>query len=214
VAITNIFFDLDDTLYPAKTGLWGNIGERISLYMRERIGIPANEVSAMRQKYLEQYGTTLLGLHHHYTLDIGEFLDFVHDLPLHDYIQPAPELRTIIKAIPARKFIFSNADVNHVQRVLKVLELEDCFDGVLDILQMWPSCKPMHTSFEMALKLAGNPAPEQCALIDDLPRNVSAAREQGIFSILYGNHTATHPNEADATLTDWSALPALLKSVH
>jgi putative hydrolase of the HAD superfamily len=213
MTITTIFFDLDDTLYSAKTGLWSNVRERISLYMREQLMIPAEEISAMRQKYLEQYGTTLLGLHHHYSLDVGEFLDFVHDLPLRDYIQPAPELRTIIEAIPARKFIFSNADVKHVQRVLKVLELEDCFDGVLDLLQMWPNCKPMPVSFEMALKLAGNPAPEQCAMIDDLPRNAGAAREQGMFSILYGIHAATHPTEANATLTDWSDLPALLKSV-
>lgn len=213
MTITTIFFDLDDTLYPAKSGLWGNVRERINLYMRDRLGIPAHEVSAMRQNYLEQYGTTLLGLHHHYSLDVGEFLDFVHDLPLRDYIQPAPELRTIIDAIPARKFIFSNADVRHVQRVLDVLELNGCFDGVLDILQMWPACKPMPNTFEMALKMAGNPAPQQCVMIDDLHRNTRAAREQGIFSILYGEHTTAHPNDSDAILTDWSQLPALLKNL-
>lgn len=210
MTITTVFFDLDDTLYPAKSGLWGNVRERINLYMRERLAIPPQDVSAMRQNYLEQYGTTLLGLHHHYSLDVVEFLDFVHDLPLRDYIQPAPELRTIIEAIPARKFIFSNADVNHVQRVLNVLQLEDCFEGVLDILQMWPACKPMPVAFAMALKMAGNPAPAQCVMIDDLPRNTSAARQHGMFSILHTAHPAD-PTAADAILTDWSQLPDLLK---
>lgn len=210
MSITTIFFDLDDTLYPAKAGLWSNIRERINLYMRDQLGIPAAEVSAMRQQYLEQYGTTLLGLHHHYTLDVEKFLDFVHDVPLRDYIQPAPDLRTVIEALPARKFIFSNADVKHVQRVLDVLELNGCFEGVLDILQMWPACKPMPSTFEMALKMAGNPNPQHCALIDDLPRNTSAARERGMYSILYGSHIATHPTAADALLTDWAQLPALL----
>lgn len=208
MSITSVFFDLDDTLYPAKSGLWGSIRERINLYMCERLGIPPEQASSLRQKYLEQYGTTLRGLYHHYDLDVGEFLHFVHDLPLRDYIQPIPGLRPVLETLPARKFIFTNADQAHAQRVLNVLELEDCFDGVLDIVEMWPHCKPMPASFEMILNLAGETTPGRCALIDDLPRNVQAARQHGIFSILYGA-TAPHPG-ADAVLTDWSSLPALL----
>jgi HAD superfamily hydrolase (TIGR01509 family) len=93
-----------------------------------------------------------------------------------------------------------------------VLELDGCFEGVLDILEMWPHCKPMPASFEMMLKLAGETHPQHCAMIDDLPRNTRAARQHGIFSILYG--AVDHqPDAADAVLTDWSALPALLKSI-
>lgn len=212
MTITTVFFDLDDTLYPTQSGLWTNIRERINLYMRERLGIPDEEASPMRQRYLEQYGTTLRGLYNHYALDVGEFLDFVHDLPLREYIAPAPQLRAVLEALPVRKFIFSNADHKHVERVLKVLELDGCFDGVLDILQMWPHCKPMPIAFEMALKMAGDPDPGQCAMIDDLPRNTSAALEQGIFSILYGPHTHTaSAADAHALLTDWSQLPILLR---
>jgi pyrimidine 5'-nucleotidase len=212
VTITTIFFDLDDTLYPAKSGLWSGIKERINLYINQRLGIPADQATVLRQKYLEQYGTTLLGLHANYSLDVGDFLDFVHDVPLRDYIQPIPELRPVLEALPARKFIFSNADVKHIWRVLNVLELDGCFDGVLDILEMWPHCKPMPASFEMALKLAGEPHPQHCAMIDDLPRNTRAARQHGIFSILYGA-VAPHPDDADAILTDWSAFPDLLKRI-
>lgn len=211
MTITTIFFDLDDTLYPAQSGLWSNIRERINLYMRDRLGIPADEVSDMRQKYLEQYGTTLRGLCNHHSVDIGDFLDFVHDLPLREYIQPAPELRAVIEALPARKFIFSNADHKHVQRVLGVLGLDGCFDGVLDILQMWPHCKPMPITFEMALKMAGDPDPCHCAMIDDMPKNVSAAQAHGMFSVLYGPHAASaNPVEFSAFLTDWPQLPDLL----
>jgi pyrimidine 5'-nucleotidase len=211
VTITTIFFDLDDTLYPAKSGLWNNIRARISLYMRDRLMIPVDEIDEMRQRYLEQYGTTLRGLYNHHSIDVGEFLDYVHDLPLREHIQPAPELRAVIEALPARKFIFSNADHKHVHRVLDVLGLNGCFDGVLDILQMWPHCKPMPITFEMALKMAGDPDPRHCALIDDLPHNVSAARAQGMFSILCGPHAESATfTEASAFLTDWSNLPNLL----
>lgn len=208
MTISTIFFDLDDTLYPAKTGLWRDIKERISQYMREQLGIPAEQVPTLRQRYLEDYGTTLLGLRANHALDVRDFLDFVHDLPLRDYIQPTPGLRAILDAIPTRKFIFTNADINHAQRVLNVLELQGCFDGVLDILTMFPSCKPMPESFAMALELAGDPDPRCCALIDDLPRTTRAARELGMFSILYGVNEP-HP-DADAVLTDLACLPELL----
>ena len=209
MTITTVFFDLDDTLYPAKSGLWAGIKARINLYISERLGLSADQASALRQKYLEQYGTTLMGLHANYPLDVQDFLDFVHDLPLRDYIKPAPELRSILEALPARKFIFTNADIKHVGRVLSVLELEDCFDGVLDILTMWPHCKPMPVAYKMALELAGGTHPQHCAMLDDMPRNTHAARQHGIFSILYGA-AAPHP-DSDAVLTDWSALPGLLK---
>jgi pyrimidine 5'-nucleotidase len=219
VSITTIFFDLDDTLYPAKSGLWSAIKDRINLYMNERLGIPADQVSALRHEYFEQYGTTLLGLCANYSLlDVRGFLDFVHNLPLRDYIQPVPELRPVLEALPARKFIFTNGDAQHAQRVLNVLELDGCFDGILDILDMWPHCKPMPASFEMVFRLAGETHPQHCAMIDDLPRNTHAARQHGIFSILYGVHRASAPHplaggfpDADAVLTDWSALPDLIK---
>ncbi len=211
MTISTIFFDLDDTLYSPKTGLWRDIKGRIGQYMRERLGIPAAEVAALRQHYLEQYGTTLLGLAANHTLDVQDFLDFVHDLPLSDYLRPMPGLRPMLEALPARKFIFSNADAGHVRRVLNVLGLDGCFDGVLDILAMLPYCKPMPESFALAQKLAGEPDARRCIMIDDLPRTTHAAREQGMFSILYGI-SEPHP-DADAVLTDLMLLPGILEQV-
>lgn len=210
VTITTIFFDLDDTLYPAQSGLWTDIKARISLYMHERLGIPAEQAQTLRQQYLEQYGTTLMGLKAHYTLDVPDFLDYVHDLPLGNYIRPTPGLRSVLEALPARKIIFTNAHTGHVQRVLAALDLEGCFDGVLDILAMHPYCKPMPESFAMALRLAGETDARRCVMIDDLPRTTRAAREYGMFSILYGA-SQPHP-DASAVLSDLLQLPALLQA--
>jgi HAD superfamily hydrolase (TIGR01509 family) len=113
-----------------------------------------------------------------------------------------------LEALPARKFIFTNADVKHAQRVLAVLQLEDCFEGIVDVVAIDPYCKPMPQSFAIALKAAGEPDPRRCAMIDDMPRTTRAARDQGLYAILYGR-TGPHP-DADATLLDWSQLPGLL----
>ncbi len=209
MTITTLLFDLDDTLYPADSGLWPEIKSRIGLYMIDRLHIPADQVPSMRQKFFEQYGTTLRGLQTHYSFDVLDFLAYVHDVPLTDYIHPNPGLRSVLEALPARKFIFTNADVNHAKRVLRILDVEDCFAGIVDVIAIEPYCKPMPESFGIALKIAGETDPKRCAMLDDLPRTTRAARQQGIFSILCGA-AGPHP-DADATLTDWTQLPQLLK---
>jgi len=92
VKYTTIFFDLDDTLYPASTGLWYAIKERMNIYMRDRMGFDPAEIPQLREKYYLQYGTTLRGLQANHEIDVDEYLAFVHDLPLKDYIQPNPAL--------------------------------------------------------------------------------------------------------------------------
>ncbi|HXF85824.1 MAG TPA: hypothetical protein VNK49_10600 [Anaerolineales bacterium] len=93
---STIFFDLDDTLYPASTGLWEALKERMSLYMRERVGIPENEVPILREQYFKMYGTTLRGLQIRHGVDAEDYLAFVHDVPVEDYLKPDPIQRQII----------------------------------------------------------------------------------------------------------------------
>ena len=205
---TTIFFDLDDTLYPSSTGLWHAIKERMTIYMRDRMSFDPVEIPRLREKYYLQYGTTLRGLQANHDIDVGDYLAFVHDLPLSDYIQPNPALCEVIASLGTRNLVFTNADAAHAQRVLKVLEVDGCFENIVDVNAVAPYCKPMPESFQIAMRMAGEPNPGRCVMIDDLPRTTLAAREAGWFSILFGaedSHSA-----ADATLTDWQGLPAIL----
>ena len=205
---TTIFFDLDDTLYPASSGLWSAIRERINCYMHERLHIPWDEVPALRERLYRAYGTTLRGLEAHYPVDKLDYLAYVHDVPLEDYIKPNPIQRAVISALPTRKWILTNADTAHARRVLSVLQLEDCFDGIVDVVTVHPYCKPQPEAFQIALEKAGELDAHKCALIDDLRHTTHAARQFGFYSILYGDGAAGA--DADAAFTDWRDLPRLL----
>ena len=172
---TTLFFDLDDTLYPASSGLWEAIRERISLYMDEVLDIPREEIPGLRRKYFEEYGTALRGLEANYPVRREDYLAFVHDLPLRDYIQPDPELKAVLKGLPTRKLIFTNADEAHARRVMEVLEVTQFFDGIVDINDMEPYCKPMPESFQRAMLRADETNPGSCVLIDDMLRNTTGA---------------------------------------
>ena len=205
---TTVFFDLDDTLYPASTGLWHAIKERMNDYMRERMGFAPADVPRLREKYFREYGTTLRGLQANHKMDVADFLAYVHELPLQDYLTPNPTLRSVLASLPTRKLIFTNADVSHARRVLAALELDELFDGIVDVNAVAPYCKPMPESFKIAMDAAGETDPARCVMIDDLPRTTRAARDFGMFGILA--HTPNPSPDADAVFTDWRDLPALL----
>lgn len=202
--------DLDDTLYPANSGVWDMISDRMEQYMRETLAIPAQDVHRVREELFQAYGTTLRGLQVTRHIDEIEFLRYVHDVPVDRLLVPHPELRQVLHTYPQRKAIFTNADRSHAQRVLKQMQLTDCFDTIIDILDITPFCKPMPQAFEIALHLLGVTDPTACVFIDDSLKNLAGARQMGIYTIRVGsNHPTPGCDASIATLADLpSVLPA------
>jgi putative hydrolase of the HAD superfamily len=206
---TTFFFDLDETLYPSSSGLWMEIRGRINAYMHERLGFSREEVEVVREKYFREYGTTLRGLQANHQVDMDEYLAFVHNVPLEAYLRPDPALRAALESIPARKFIFTNADCAHAGRVTKALGLDGAFDGCIDVHIIAPHCKPMPEAFALALAAAGNPDPRNCVLLDDQGRITRAARALGMYTVLVGKEDPGF--NADEALLNLVELPALIK---
>lgn len=207
---SNIFFDLDDTLYPSTNGLWNSIRQRMNEYMLERLDIPPEQVAIIRRQYFETYGTTLRGLQLHYQVDADEFLAYVHDLPIETVISPDPELRVLLQSLSQPKWIFTNADANHAGRVLSALGVRDCFNGIIDIRAMDFICKPDPQAYQIALNKIGESIPENCVYLDDAARNLAPAFEMGFFTILVssnGNdpvakHTINRPHDLPRVLPE------------
>jgi pyrimidine 5'-nucleotidase len=195
----SLYFDLDDTLYPAKSGLWDAIRDRMNEYMKKFIDLPMAEIVNLRQGYLEKYGTTLRGLQAHYDVDVDEYLEFVHDLPLEKYIQPDPALRSLLLSLRQRRWIFTNSDINHAKRVLKILGIADCFNGIIDIRAIEFACKPDKIAYRKALSVANDVDPTQCVIFDDALRNLAPARVMGFYTVLVGKNSS-EPS-VDRTIT-------------
>ncbi len=178
------------------------------MFMRDRLCIAEADIPTLREQYFKTYGTTLRGLQQHHQVDTTDYLAYVHDLPLQDFLTPNPVLRDVLASLPSRKLIFTNADVPHAQRVLAALKLDDLFDTIVDVNAVAPYCKPMPESFAIAMELADEPDPRKCVMIDDLPRTTRAAIEVGMASLLYGSDIPTM--DASGVFTDWTHLPILL----
>jgi pyrimidine 5'-nucleotidase len=203
-----LFFDLDDTLYPAKSGLWDAIRDRMNTYMQKYIDLPISEIIQLRQNYLEKYGTTLRGLQAHYDIDADDYLAFVHDLPLEQYIYPDPDLGKILLSLPQHRWIFTNSDINHAHRVLKILGITDCFQGIIDIRAIDFACKPDKIAYQRALSIASNEDPVYSVIFDDSVRNLIPAREMGFYTVLVGNNK--HDTSVDCVVPSLHELHNLL----
>ncbi|MCA1953737.1 MAG: pyrimidine 5'-nucleotidase [Anaerolinea sp.] len=180
-----LFFDLDDTLYPPNNNLWDSISQRMERYIQEKFGLTAEQASKLRETLYCTYGTTLRGLQATYHIDEIEYLNYVHDVPLEQYIHPNPDLRALLQRYPQPKIVFTNADQAHAQRVLNRLGIRDIFDAIYDILAIAPYCKPMPEAFEIVLQQTGAD-PTASVFIDDMPKTLQTARQLGFTTVLVG----------------------------
>ncbi len=178
-----ILFDLDETLYPKESGFMRVMRERILLFMTQKIGIPADDVTTKRHIYYQRYGTTLRGLMEEYKINPADYLAFVHDVDPRDFFGASPPLDNMLEEIPLRKVIFTNADLLHCQRVLDALQVSHHFELIIDINVINYKSKPDPYAYQRALALLGVPG-KRCIMVDDVPRNLIPAKDLGMTTIL------------------------------
>ncbi len=184
--LRTLLLDLDDTLYPANSGLWEAIGDRIEEFMIAFAGIPQAEAPRLRQAYFERYGTSLNGLRLLHGIDPHRYLAFVHDVPLPSFLTPNPRLRRMLERLHRPPAIFTNADSAHARRVLQALGLEGLTGPIIDIVALGWINKPRPEAYRRALALVGETDPRLTAVVDDQARNLLPAGDLGMTTVLVG----------------------------
>lgn len=205
-----LLVDLDDTVYPISSGLWPIIRDRIGLYMMERMGMAQDVVPSLRARLFSTYGTTFRGLKTEFSINEDDFLAFVHDVPLHEFISPDPCVRTALLKYPLQRAIFTNADDQHALRVLKVLNLQDCFEEIIDIRILNPHCKPQPEAYHIASQKL-NVDPACCVMVDDSIDNLITARNLGFYTIRVGSRD--NDSRCHASVESLRDLPDVLDSL-
>lgn len=156
--------------------------------MREEIGLPQEEIPATRDRYWKTYGTTLEGLRIHHNVDPDEYLEYVHNIPLENYLSQDPELNILLSDLPQDLWVFTNADRRHAEAVLKVLGIQERFTGIIDLITMDFVIKPNPKAYQIAQDIAGAKDPIRCILFDDLVPNLLGAKKQGFTTVLVGEN--------------------------
>ncbi|HTP09975.1 MAG TPA: pyrimidine 5'-nucleotidase [Anaerolineae bacterium] len=179
-----LIFDLDETLYPRQTGLMQEIGVRINRYLIENLHLPPEQANELRKRYYNQHGTALRGLVvERPDVDPEDYLHFVHDIRLSDYIGPNPALAEMLRSLPLTKVIFTNATVEHAQNVLNILGVADQFADIIDVRRVEYVSKPNAEAYQRLLNILHTRG-DACILIEDAARNLLPGKGLGMTTIL------------------------------
>ncbi|HUS69967.1 MAG TPA: pyrimidine 5'-nucleotidase [Anaerolineae bacterium] len=209
-SIKHVLFDLDETMYPTETGIMDLIGERINEYMSVQLGIEPDEVASLRSRYYERYGTTGRGLYLHHDVDLGDYFEFVHDLPVEEVLQPDARLDEMLDSLEVEKAIFTNATAEHAQRVLRALQVQRHFGCIIGIAELKYVPKPDVRAYHRALELL-RARPEECLLVDDRVRNLSPGHDLGMTTVLVGGEDVA--DGADYVISDITEFGALMEEI-
>ncbi len=191
--VSNWVFDLDNTLYKAECGLFDKVHILMGRFIEEKLNLNSGEAQALRSKYYHQYGTTLRGLMIEHQINPDEYLDYVHQIN-YDVVEPNESLRDIIKELPGKKFIFTNANYGHVEKVLEKLHMTKIFDGCFDISESDYLPKP-HKEIYEAFQNKFNLDNSSTAMFEDLHINLREPSALGWQTIWVTNNIEYNLNK-------------------
>lgn len=180
--VTDWVFDLDNTLYPHHSNLFSQIDLKMTAYVSELLHLPREEARALQKELYRQYGTTLKGLMERYHVDPDDFLQTVHDID-YSWIRPNPELGEAIRALPGRKFIFTNGNRRHAERAARQLGVLDHFEDIFDIVAAGLQPKPAQESYDLFVALH-TIAGANAVMFEDLARNLRVPKALGMTTVL------------------------------
>ncbi|OHD16986.1 MAG: hypothetical protein A2087_00235 [Spirochaetes bacterium GWD1_61_31] len=193
--IKALFFDLDNTLYPANASMEDEIVDRMAAYAGQLLGISPAKAMLRRRESLIQYGTTLEWLmsEHGFTA-VEEFFATVHPAGEEANLPIDPALPAFLASLSLPKFIFTNAPREHAERILAKFQIEQHFSAIYDIRFNGLTGKPARSAVERVLKAAGYAASESL-FVDDVPRYVQGFCACGGHGILI-DHFDQYQREA------------------
>ena len=177
--IEDWIFDLDNTLYPAKSRLFDQISNKMTLFIMEKLQLNKHEAYNLQKKYFQNHGTTMHGLMINHGTDPSEFLDYVHKIDLSPIEKQNPLLNAALKRLPGRKIIFTNGTVEHAKNVTTHMGILHHFDFIFDIVQSSYKPKPDPLAYKkMTKKLKINA--KAAIMIEDMACNLLPAAQLGM----------------------------------
>ncbi len=205
-------FDLDNTLHDATPHIFPHINRSMTAYLQENLHLSEDEANTLRVDYWQRYGATLTGLMKHHGTDPDHFLWHTHQFPdLPNMVLREPRLRRVLKQLPGRKVVYSNAPLHYAQAVLKLMRVDDLFDDVFSIEHARYAPKPQTAGFRRLLRKHRLHA-AQCVMVEDSAENLQTAKRLGMRTVWVSNALRA-PSYVDVKIRDVLELPHVISKL-
>lgn len=230
-------FDLDNTLHNASHAIFPAIMANMNTYIANVLGdgvTPAgiDAVNAARTLYWRRYGATMLGLVKHHGVKAAHFLDETHRMDrLATMIRAERGLGQLLRRLPGRKILLTNAPQAYSRQVLRHLGLQRHFSHHVAVEamrvhgQMRP--KPSKLMLRKLMRRHGL-QPGRCILVEDTLANLRSARALGMrtawitqylavgdaVGLAHPQKTLNRPAYVDVKVKSVRQLPARLRQLR
>ncbi|WP_211463831.1 pyrimidine 5'-nucleotidase [Collimonas silvisoli] len=196
-------FDLDNTLHNASHAIFPAIHDNMNAFMARTLGsggvdADAATVVAAREAYWRRYGATLLGLVKHHQVRPEDFLREAHRFDdLLSMIRAERGLINLLKRLPGRKILLTNAPLRYSGDVLRHLRLQRHFDKHISIesMHVHRQLRPKPSRHLLRQLLARERmAARRCILVEDTIATLKAAKWVGMRTVWVTQYLADRSN--------------------
>lgn len=174
----------------------------------QQLNLDEPSAQQLRQHYWRVYGATLKGLMRHHGVDAYHFLKETHalmDLP--KMVIQVKRLKHLLKSLPGRKCVFTNAPKDYAIRVLELMGIADCFELIFSVESTQFHAKPSVRGFNRLIDtLRVNP--KDCVMLEDNLPALMTAKRLGMQTI-WISKKLHKPNFVDYRLNSVLALTHL-----
>jgi putative hydrolase of the HAD superfamily len=156
----------------------------MTAYVETHLGLDTAEADRLRRHYWKRYGATLLGMIRHHQVDAADFLRETHDLKaLRDMVRWERGLSRLLKRLPGRKILLTNAPTAYSTEVLRHIGLQRHFAHHIAIedMHVHRQLRPKPSTLMLRRLLRKHRlAPHRCVLVEDTLVNLRHAKRVGV----------------------------------
>lgn len=195
-------FDLDNTLHDASHAIFPAINVNMNAFMARVLGTddaPADPatVNAVRLAYWKRYGATLLGMVQHHAVRAEDFLREAHRFDdVTTMIRAERGLARLLKRLPGRKILLTNAPRRYSREVLRHLGLHRHFARHIPIesMRVHGRLRPKPSKLMLRQLMAREGiAARRCILVEDTVDTLKAAKALGMHTVWVTQYLAVRP---------------------
>ena len=218
-------FDLDNTLHNASHAIFPAINRNMNALIArvlasERKPAHPDAVDEVRIAYWQRYGATLLGMMRHHAVRSEEFLREAHQFDnLSQMIRAERGSARLLRRLPGRKILLTNAPASYAHAVLRHLGLHRHFADHLPIESMMVHRqlrpKPSRQLLRRVLAREGI-SPRRCVLVEDSLENLKSAKSLGMRTVWFTGYLrqrAARPGFVDLQVKSLGQLPRRLQAL-
>ena len=207
-------FDLDNTLYSAKTKVFDQVEKRMTQYVSNKLDVSMDKAKKIQKNYFHEYNTTLNGLIKNHKIDASEFLEFVHDIDI-NFLKKDLKLSEELKKLGGKKMIFTNGPKKHALNITRKIGIDQHFDDIFDIVDSNFVPKPNMEPYKKLIE-KHKIDPNLCVFVEDIARNLKPAYEMGMTTVWIENDEPWAKKFADGNFINYKTdnLSEFLKKIN